>query len=68
MAISFKQYKPFASAVTITFKSGVGETSKTTKSEVKEQVPLARLSGPLLASLNICLITVWSAGTAVIST
>ena len=56
MAISFKQYKPFASAVTITFRSGVGGTSKTTKLKVNEQAPLARLSAPLLASLNTCLI------------
>ena len=58
MAISLSEYKPFASASTITFRLGVGGTSKITKLEVKEQAPLARQSAPLLASLKTCLITV----------
>ena len=41
--MSLKDYKPFASEFTITFRSGVGGPSSTTKSEVKEQ-----------ASVNSC--------------
>ena len=46
MAISLKEYKPLASEFTIILRSGVGGTSRTTKSELKEQAPFTFVGLP----------------------